>query len=248
MAKTQPAENPSAFGILPAHFKAISEFVASKGYVIALRTGKPAAVHWIAQGLPAKPLELKIKIDRTLGVLVARNAEERAEAWRSGRPVLEAVSVRPPVFVARGRDGSDAFPNVQFHANLKPWAHNGVVLDVPTRQAITSDYDLAAIVDARHFDYNTTYASSADGKNRTNLWVEAISADLNTRFGSRRIMHGSEAQYSGSLAHDDDEEVLIFHPRGEVEHVGPMPKLDTDLILHKIILRYFPDRAHVFRH
>jgi hypothetical protein len=247
MAKPHPTQDPAAYGIASEHFKVVKEYAASEGLVIALRTGKPAAVQWIRQGFPAKPLALKIKIDRTHGVLIASTPEGREEAWRSGRPVLEAVRGQAREFVARSRDGSDAFPGVRFHANLKPWAQSGVVLDMATRLPITSDYDLAAIVDTRRFDYNGIYASSAGASNKTNILVDAVSTDLNRLFGSRRIMHGSEALLSGSLAHDDDEEGLIFHPSGEVDHVGPMLQLESDLILHQIILRYFPDKAHVFR-
>lgn len=247
MAFARPATDPARFGITRDHWRSVASFATIRKYVIALRTGKKAAVKWIEQGFPAKPLELKIKVDRERGVLIAGTRSEREEAWATGRPVLEALPGRPLEFAARLPGGRDAYGGARFHRNTHPWATEGVVLDRDSRLPITSDYDLAAVVDTVRFDYGGTYASLAGGSNRTNVLVASVAAELNRRFGSPRILHGTEAQYSGSLAHSDDDEILVFHPAGDVEHYGPMSVLDTDPILHGIILRYFPDRGHVFR-
>jgi hypothetical protein len=247
MAFAYPATNPAAFGIAPAHWRVLVRYSAEKDYVLALRTGKRAAVRWIEQGFPAKPLELKIKVDRELGLLMARTPEARDEAWRNGRPVLEPDPSRPRMLAARIA-ARDAWPGHRFDPGHLPWARAGVVLDPATRLPITSDYDLAAVVDTVTFHYDWIYGSMAGGRNRTNHMIEAIARDLNRRFGNRRIVHGTEAQYSGSMAHDDDDEIVIFHPNGDVQHLAPMPVLQTDLLLQEIILSYFPDRAHVFHH
>jgi hypothetical protein len=245
MAFANPATDPGFFGITRDHWRVVSEFAADRGYVIALRTGKKAAVRWIDKRFPGKPLSLKIKVDREVGLLIARDAAERAAAWRAGYAVLEKSG--PAEFVARLDGGRDAFRGDRFSRVRHPWAQDGLVMDPKVRLPLTSDYDLAAVVDTQDFDYALTYASAAGGANRTNPLIAAVAGELNRKFGSPRILHGSEAQYSGSLAHGDDDEILIFHPAGDVEHVGPMAVLRTDLILHGIFERYFPDQMHVFR-
>lgn len=247
MAFAKPATDPNFFGITRAHWLVVSEFVKEKNYVIALRTGKRAAVPWIEQRFPAKPLSLKIKVDRTVGLLIARTPADREHAWRANYPVLEAVDPRGTEFVARLAGGREAFPRERFSRIRHSWARDGLLIDPAAKLPITSDYDLAAVVDTEQFDYSGTYASLASAANRTNPLIASVSATLNRAFGSPRILHGTEAQYSGSLAHGDDDEILIFHPAGDVEHVGPMAVLETDKLLHDIFLRYFPDKAHVFK-
>ena len=65
--------------------------------------------------------------------------------------------------------------------------------------AVTSDYDLAAVIDTSHFFYERTYMSMADYANRTNYWTEsderrpgcAAPADVCERsaHGSAREVH-----------------------------------------------------------
>jgi hypothetical protein len=246
MAFASPATDPAFFGITRDHWRIVSEFARDRECVIALRTGKKAAVRWIEQRFPAKPLALKIGVDREVGLLIAGCPSERESAWSAGYPVLEPAAAPASEFVARLAGERDPFRGQRFSRPRHPWAQDGVVMDPTARLPITSDYDLAAVVDTRSFDYQGTYASMAGGPNRTNPFIDAVATELNRGFGTPRIVHGSEAQYSGSLAHRADDEILVFHPAGDVEHVEPGPVLRTDQLLHAIILRYFPDKAHVF--
>lgn len=246
MAFARPATDPTFFGITPRHWQTLVTFARTRGYVIALRAGKRAAVPWIERGFPAKPLALKCKVDPQVGLLFARTLDERVEAERAGYPTLQPVAdSRGELLAKLGRN--DAFSGYRFQQAREPWAKSDLVIDPATRLPITSDYDLAAVVDTRQADYTLTYASAAGTTNRTNVATRAIADNLNALFGSRRIMHGSEAQYSGSLVHGDEDQVVVFHPNGDVEMVADVPVWRTDIVLHRIILRYFPDKAAWFR-
>lgn len=238
--------DPTAFGFSPAHWHAISAWARNRGYVLAFRAGKRAAVRWIEQGFPAKPLALKCKVDPRVGLLLAHEADDRAQAERAGYPVLEPVGAAGAAFVARV-GAKEAFGGYRFTPAREPWAQARLVMDPASKRPITSDYDLAAVVDTRQPDYYLTYASSAGTANRSNPVTAGIAHELNRLFGSQRIVHGSEAQYSGSLAHGHGEHVVVFHPDGEVEAVGDLPAWRTDGVLHGIILRYFPEKAAWFR-
>jgi hypothetical protein len=238
------AADPVAFGFVPAHWQTIRTFAAARGYVLAFRAGKKAAVPWIEHGFPAKPLTLKCKVDPRVGLLMAVRPTDHEDAERAGYPVLVAAGVDG--FVAK-LGTREAFGGQRFTRVSAPWAQADVVMDPTTRRPITSDYDLAAIVDTRHPDYYLTYGSLAAAANRTNPVTAAIAAELNRLFGSTRIVHGSEAQYSGSLAHGDDDGVLVFHPQGDVELVSGLPAWRTDGVLHGIVLRYFPDKVVWFQ-
>ncbi len=244
MAKTQLVTNSLPFGIAAAHWNAILDFASSRAYVICLRGGKTASIRYIERGYPAKPLEVKCKVDPVLGLLLARDAAAQDSVWRAGLAVLRAAGAGS--FTAQGRGGTDACAGFRFSRPRQDWAQEFVVVDAGARLPITSDYDLAAVVDTKHFDYNTTYALMAGQANRTNPLVMAVAGELNGRFGSRRIMHGTEAQYFGSMAHDDTDAILIFHPDRTVEQFGPAPVLETDVMLHDIFRRYFPGRDQVF--
>ncbi len=245
MAFARPASDPIAFGVAPRHWQAIARFATQRRYVLCLRGGKRAAVRWIERGFPAKPLALKTKVHPVIGLLVADTDADRRAAWRAGYPTLVVVPDRPHEFTATLGHGP-ALGGARFRRGREAWAQPDLVLDPDARLPLTSDYDLAAVVDTGRFDYYGTYASWTGSANRTNPLTEAVAAELNRRFGSPRIQHGTEAQYSGSLAHGDDEVILAFHPDGDVEHFAGLPVQRTDLVLHEIILRYFPDAGHVF--
>ena len=238
------AADPVAFGFVSAHWQTILTFAAVRGYVLAFRAGKKAAVPWIEHGFPAKPLTLKCKVDPRVGLLIAVRPTDREDAERAGYPVLVAAGVGD--FVAK-LGTREAFGGQRFTRAAAPWVQAHLVMDPTTRLPLTSDYDLAAIVDTRHPDYYLTYGSLAATANRTNPVTAGVAAELNRLFGSPRIVHGSEAQYSGSLAHGDDESVLVFHPEGDVELVSGLPAWRTDGVLQGIVLRYFPDKVVWFQ-
>jgi hypothetical protein len=236
------AGSPVQYGIVPTHWNAMQLFARNKHYVLCIRGGKSASVPWIQQGFPAKPLDLKIKVDPVLGMLLARTQPDRENAWSKGFPVLAAIDGQRGGFVAK-LSRETAFQGKQFKQS---WAQIGLVIDPQAQLPITSDYDLAAVIDTQHPNYYTTYMSIAGAADRNNLTVQAVSAALNKAFGSPRILHGSQAQYDGSLANKDNEPILVFHPNGDVDCCEGLSKLETDLVLQKLFLRYFPDKAHLF--
>jgi hypothetical protein len=91
--------------------------------------------------------------------------------------------------------------------------------------------------------------SLAKYANLTNYWTEGISSELNRQFGSRRIMHGSEAQLSGGLANKEGDSAVVFHPTGDVMIYEDLQigsgdhRTNGDLILLDIIKLYFPKQV-----
>lgn len=239
--QTYKAGSPVQYGIATKHWNLIRMF-ARNHYALCIRGGKSSSVTWIEQGFPAKPLDLKIKVDDKVGLLVAGTPADCDKAWSNGFPVLAPVADKRGAFVAKLRN-EVACEGKQF---TDAWAMEGLVIDPLTKLPITSDYDLAAVIDTAHPNYYTTYMSIAGAADHNNPMVSAVSDSLNSSFGSRRIMHGSQAQYDGSLANRDNEPILVFHPDGEVECFKGLSILNTDLLLHQLILRYFPDKAHWF--
>jgi hypothetical protein len=260
MAFTHPATAPDFFGITWRHWQILADYARSRKCVLCIRCGKRAAVPWIERGFPAKSLDFKeCKVDPHVGLLRARTVAERSEAARRGYPVLEAASTDPAEFVAK-LGGRDAFEGARFNASNHGWLRLALrrlpsrkpedlklIIDPHRGLPITSDYDLAAIVDTANPDYYLTYASWAGSANRTNPHTSGVVAELNRLFGTRRIMHGTEAQYSGGLAHGNDDAILAFHPDSQVEHFAGMSALDTDVVLQGILLRYSPEMAPSFR-
>jgi hypothetical protein len=247
MAFAQPASDPAFFGILRSHWNDLVQFARERGYVVALRTGKRAALPWIQRGFPAKPLALKTKVCPETGLLIARSEADRQQAQGAGFPVLTPTGPNAREYIAQLQGGRTAFAGQTFGSSSHDWARDGLIMDPVRRLPFTSDYDLAAVVDTEQLDYEGTYMSRAGMANSTNVLVASVAGELNRRFGSPRIVHGSQAQYSGGMGHGDDDTVLIFHPDGFVEHVGPVPEVRTDQILHGIFMRYHPDSGHLFR-
>ena len=72
------------FGIWTHHWTIMAQYADAHDYVICVRGGKPAAVHWIRENFPAKPFALKCKVDRTVGLLFAVTDDDRIEAKECG--------------------------------------------------------------------------------------------------------------------------------------------------------------------
>ena len=254
MAFARAATDPAFFGFSPRHWKVLSDYAKERDYVLCFRTGKARAVQWIERGYPAKPKAISTcKVDPKLGLLRAGRPEERDEAWRAGFGVLKPDPERRTAYFAADSAGRDALAGHRFAPPRDDWATtDGIVVDLVAKLPITSDYDIAAFIDARQPDYMLTYASMSGQDNRTNLMTEAISQELNRRFGTTRIMHGSQAQFSGGLANRDGDDVLVFHPAGDVDVytdlvvTGGTRATNADLLLIDIVNRYFPDEAHRF--
>jgi hypothetical protein len=239
--------DPEFYGFAPRHWQVFMAFARFHGYVICVRAGKRSAVPWIELGFPAKPLALKCKVDRAIGLLVARTHADREDARQAGFPVLDRVPGNASEFVAR-LGAEVAMGGERFNRMVDRWAQSDLVIDPDCGLPITSDYDLAAIIDAGVPDYYLTYGSMAGEGNRTNLWVDNVVSQLNRLFGSRRIMHGAQAQYSGAPAHGDDDVILAFHPNGTVTSHGGVTALQSDTELHKLVRSYHPGMAVQFYH
>lgn len=248
--RLNPDEAPR-FGMTLRHWATMSLYAQARGYVLCVRAGKPAALPWIAHDFPAKPPAFKkCKVDRAVGLLFARRADERMEAQRAGYPLLEAVPGAPAEFVAR-LEGQPPLPDGRFSLQRDSWLRvasglasrsslNGLVIHPVRRLPITSDYDLAAIIDTARFDYYQTFGSMAGGTSFTNAYTQAVSRELNKLFKSERIMHGTEAQFVRQMG---PEYLLAFHPDGRVEGRPTADTLEMDQAVRALILEYAPEAA-----
>jgi hypothetical protein len=243
------------FGITSKHWREFSLYAFNK-YYLMVRTGKPAAIPWIEKGYPGKPRELGfVKIDRELGLLIAGEPEHERRVKDVGHFVLEARKVTGPTgareqFVAVNKRGEELKERFD-----QSWARRGIVVDAETHLPFTSDYDLAAVLDARRLNYEQTLGSISSPGNLTSALIEKVRSDLNARFGSKRIQHGSQAQYQGDLssakqkdeAHmpGESEQILAFCADSRVKLFstggdwGAMQLRDMLKSLH-------PEQSHVF--
>lgn len=230
------------------HWLTMAHYARARGYVLCIRAGKPAALRWIEHDFPAKPLDFKkCKVDRAVGLLFARRPDERMEAQRAGYPLLQTVAGTPGEFVAR-LEGQAPLPDGRFSLQRHPWLRvvsglasraslDGLVIHPLRRVPITSDYDLAAIIDTTRFDYYQTFGSMAGGASFTNAYTQAVARELNKLFKSERIMHGTEVQFLREMGR---EYLLAFHPDGRVEGRPIQDTLEMDQAIRDLILEYAP--------
>ncbi len=253
MAATQllSTGDASRFGVTRRHWVTLAHYAQARRYILGVRAGKPAALPWIEHDFPAKPMHFKkCKVGRAVGLLFARRADERIEAQRAGYPLLEAVPGTAGVFIAR-LEGEAPLLDARFSLPSHPWLRvasglasrgslDGLVLHPLRRLPVTSDYDLAAVIDTTRFDYYQTFGSMAGGASFTNAYTQAVSRELNTLFRSERIMHGTEAQFVREMG---PEYLLAFHPDGRVEGRPIANTLEMDQAVRALILEYAPAAA-----
>jgi hypothetical protein len=174
--------------------------------------------------------------------LFVRGGKEAAIPWIErnfpGKPLsLSFLKVDPRAGLLFARTPSDQADLVIDGIRIKPF---------------TSDYDLAAIVHAREFDYAATLASwtpesgsSSVHYSMTNPFTEGVRLELNRRLGGDRILHGTEAQRSGNVA-DKAETVIAFRPDGKAV-AFEVAKARLDVELRDLLARIHPGQAHMFR-
>jgi hypothetical protein len=111
--------------------------------VLFFRSGKEAALPWIEKRFPPKPLTLKVKVDREIGLLLAKDPSDKADVGRAGHWVLRksSRSIGGAFEAYNPSSPRDAVVSID-----DDWAREDLVVHSQSRLPITSDYDLAAIV------------------------------------------------------------------------------------------------------
>jgi hypothetical protein len=194
------------FGITKRHFGIFQDVAAFGRWILMVRGGKPAAIHWINQGLPAKPIFLKAKTHRQLGLLILPDSERGARGDAKKLTGLEAAQHHLCYVVQRAPgpgDGTLVAHNPQhptretLTVDLGRWPWNdpllrqhrgelaGLVLD-ESGLPFTSDYDLGAVIPVggslddvgRRVVREHTWK---DFDNTTSPLVEYVTAELNRR-------------------------------------------------------------------
>lgn len=210
--------NIEDLGMPGEHWQIVAGYATESRRVICIRGGKRAAVRWIKEGLPGKPLNLSsIKVDEDNGLLFAKDEADRTLARDAGHLVLENADGR---LVAVGKGGEQS-------VSLRPeWEHPGLILDATLKLPFTSDYDLAAIIDLTTRQIGGTFGIEEDfpaNAGDTNALTEEVRRNLNHMLGSRRFVHGAQAQLQkyekgdtafGVLANKPREKILVFAPAG----------------------------------
>lgn len=229
--------NPK-YGISSRHFRIFQDVAALRQVVLLVRGGKPAAIQWIDRGYPAKPMFLKAKVDRTLGLLKLDGP---------GDPSLPAAQHHLCYVVDLDATGkliahSPEHPtrkSVSLDLTKAPWREfagrlsvlKGVVLEESSLLPYTSDYDLGAVlVVGAGLKVATDHVPPVNyqfkfQKNNTSALVDSIAAELNRRMTepnanrrtAPRVMHGANAQYDGNPANRDNEVILVFWHDHRVE-------------------------------
>lgn len=198
------------FGIAARHWMQISRYASFQRLYLFVRGGKEAAIPWIEEGFPGKPMELGfLKVEPRTGLLWASTGEEQRQVFQASQLVLRRVGA---AIRAVGETGTPASPRV-YH---EPWAGAGVVIEARSGLPFTSDYDLAAVIPAKELDYTRDVAGFLMGRSRTSHWAEQARAELNREFGSERFRHGPQALYDQKLGHGDSEHIVAFCASGDV--------------------------------
>lgn len=242
------------YGIAFSHWKVFKQYAADRHYVLAVRGGKQAAVPWIEQGFPAKPMTIGAKIDPACGLLIAHNQSDLEKIYEAGYYVLRPPEGRSTAMQAYNPQGNPEVLDQQFDPRdpQTTWARLNVVIEPQTMLPVTSDYDLAAVIDTREPNYGLTFssmslASQLGGKDsKSNIVVDAVSRELNRLFHSVRIMHGSQAQHTGDMANKNEEALLLFHPDGRVEYVWCDTAIESGSVLQEVMVEYHPNLEYAF--
>ncbi|MFN0058532.1 MAG: hypothetical protein ACKVX7_08750 [Planctomycetota bacterium] len=202
-----------SFGVTSTHWSIVLSYTQHKQIFLLLRGGKAAALPWIERRFPAKPLDLKIKVEPRTGLLWAHSNSDRSEVFGAGHLVL----ARGPLgFRAVNQKGTPG--NAINYPDTEAWVAAGVVIDRASGHPFTSDYDLAAVIHRTEFDYTSDVVGFKLGKSRTSPLAEQVRSELNELFGSRRIPHGPQVMYDQKFSPDGagGETILTFCPNGDV--------------------------------
>ena len=218
------------FGIAFAHWLSFQKIATQMNKIIMVRGGKKNAIPWIERGFPAKPLELKIKVDRACGLLVAESHEHSTVLQaghyvvvRSGNDYVVKRNLAPTVPL------SQVAPKLAGMCSYLSWARQGLVLDRKSGLPFTSDYDIGAVIDLDDPRWGRTHLSEPqpDTRNRTSRFIKPVVDRVNAVMaagtcvlGQPRVPHGTQAQIqTGSPMHDDEDEVIVFYPKDKVEQL-----------------------------
>lgn len=240
------------FGIAGNHWLSFQQIASQMNKIILVRGGKKNSIPWIERGFPAKPLELKIKVDEDVGLLVAQG-HEHATVFQAGHYVVvksgkDYVVERKP---ASTLPLTDVAPkNLQGMCSCTSWARQGLVLDRESGLPFTSDYDIAAVIDLNDPRWGRTHLSEpqADTPNLTSRFVQPVLDRLNAAMsagtcvqGQTRARHGTQAQiFTGSPMHDDKDVILVFYPKNKVEHLACRNVAEGREELKKILRESLP--------
>jgi len=216
------------FGIARNHWIVFQNTAARMNKIIMVRKGNESAIPWIAKGFPAKPIELKIKVDGQIGLLLATQ-QDRPSVLNTGHFL---VSKSGQDFVVERKSGppvplADVAPPLSGACGSSSWAQPGLVLDCDSGLPFTSDYDIGAVIDLDDPRWGRTHLSEpqAGTPNLTSRFVQPIIDRLNSLMmagtcvsGQKRIPHGTQAQFGqGSPMNAPGETVLLFELNDKVE-------------------------------
>jgi hypothetical protein len=219
------------FGIARNHWLSFQRIATQMNKIILVRGGKEKAIPWIKRGFPAKPLELKIKVDPNAGLLVAQQ-HEYSTVFKSGHYVVvksggDYLVERKP---ASTLPLSQVAPNLQGMCSWTSWVRPGLVLDRESGLPFTSDYDIAAVIDLDDPRWGRTHLSEPqlDTPNLTSRFVQPVVDRVNAAMtlgtcvqGQPRARHGTQAQIGmGSPMHDDKDVIIVFYPKDYVEQLS----------------------------
>jgi hypothetical protein len=241
------------FGIARNHWSSFQQIASHK--IILVRGGKEKAIPWIEKGFPAKPLELKIKVDARVGLLIAK-PHEHSTVFQAGHYVV----------VKRGSDyrvdrnlastvplSQVAPPKLTGMCSWTAWAQDGLVLDRSSGLPFTSDYDIAAVIDLLDPRWGKTHLSEvrADTPNLTSMYIQPVVDRVNALMssgiciqGQPRARHGTQAQIgTGSPMHDDNEVIVIFYPKDKVEELKSCSVEEGRQEMIKIRQEWMPSTA-----
>jgi len=212
--KLEVFKQAELLGIPVEHALAIRHAVVNDNphrYIVFIREAKLKGMEWIRRGYPAKPREIKAKIDEDIGLVVAKTADEINEALAAGHFVVSKGRARNGSLVAAIGDAPE-------------WGHmpDGLIIDKTTMKPFTSDFDVGALIKPSSQGQNMALVKSG-GKHEASVYVkdyadpheramvDNINQNMGGLGGGGRLKHGPDDKFSDTVREDRH---IAFLPDG----------------------------------
>lgn len=228
-------------GITTGHFSVFKEVATELNFIILVRRGKAACMHWIERDYPAKPLDISMaKTSERTGKVTCRGPEQIIQAQQAGYYVLQPSGPRRELKAFNPLRTPDEMP-LDFPANTPEMNEEGQVIDPLSGMALTGDYDLLGVIDPKATGRALTLVATNGRREapsglvyeRTNPLATRATQRLNGRMGRRpRIMHGPH-DLKFALDENNADGCTAFYPGDTVYFIPTVNDLkefyDKDL-------------------
>jgi hypothetical protein len=189
-------------GIAEEHLAVMTQAARDTKTIAIFRANKRASIPLVRQGAHGKPMWAKFKTSAETGVLTAKDAGERAVAFKNGAFVVEAETIgtrtaRRTVM----KDGKEVVEEVALK-NMNGWRLEPGQVVMADGKPIVGDYDLlgAAPIESPGSSVSLVPEDTAYGD-----WngpaVKKYAKAVNDKLEEPMVLHGAQDSYGGNPEH-----------------------------------------------